>query len=109
MHSVIYSYKWKINQTLCVERRRVGAEKELQDIHHTTNGDTLQHGTGVDGASAFWLFILWNSGTFIFYLQWEIITFVFKYKEEKQGALVICQPTFVLKLASFRNSDEKSE
>lgn len=63
MHSVIYSYKWKINQTLCVERRRVGAEKELQDIHHTINGDTLQHGTGVDrGISilTFYSMKFWN-------------------------------------------------
>lgn len=38
-----------------------------------------------------------------------LFCFQITYKEEKQGALVICQPTFVLKLASFRNSDEKSE
>ena len=74
MYSIIYLYKQKIKQILCVERRRVGAEKEPQDIYHTINGDSLSNmALEWVGASAFWLFILWNSGTFIFYLQWNLL------------------------------------
>lgn len=53
MYSIIYLYKQKIKQTLCVERR-VGAEKEPQDIYHTINGDSLSNmALEWVGASAF--------------------------------------------------------
>ena len=77
MYSIIYLYKQKIKQTLCVERR-VGAEKEPQDIYHTINGDSLSNmALEWVGASAFWLYSpkFWN---IYFLFTMEFITFVFK-------------------------------